>query len=148
MKALTGKKMIEIATKISKEAHAGQTYGDGLDYFEHHVRKVADRVKDAGYNERYETVALLHDVVEDTEVTLQDLTKHFPPDIVMAVGAMTHEKGESYMKYLMEAGTNKYARVVKYFDMKENSSNNPNKALMIKYTMGMDYLLLTYPDII
>lgn len=138
--------LVDLAAGIAREAHRGQLYGGKEDYFEAHVEKVAERVRNAGYSDKHIAVAYLHDVVEDTEITLQELyDAGMPPEVVMSVEAMTHREGESYMAYLWRASENKFARVVKYHDMKQNLSCNPTARQTVKYTMGIDFLSLRFP---
>lgn len=138
---------VEISREIAQRAHEGQTYGrdNQQPYFDAHVELVADRVRRAGFLEPFVAVAYLHDVVEDTEVTLEDLANAgLSRAIVSGVDAMTHREGESYMQYLfrlVESG-NTYAWVVKYQDMLQNISCNPTPKQVTKYTMGMDFLKL------
>lgn len=67
-------------------------------------------------------VALLHDVVEDTPYTLDDLTElGFPKEAVEAIGLMTHEDGVPYPDYVAEINKNPIARAVKLADLRHNS---------------------------
>lgn len=67
-------------------------------------------------------VALLHDIIEDTPMTLHQLScMHFPQEIVEAVDAITRRKNEIYMDYLVRVKNNKLASKVKLGDLKHNS---------------------------
>jgi (p)ppGpp synthase/HD superfamily hydrolase len=67
-------------------------------------------------------VALLHDVVEDTELTFEDLEKQgFNDEIIKALMLLTHEKSVPYMEYVEEIKKNKIATKVKLADLKHNS---------------------------
>ena len=79
--------MTKKALSIAYAAHHGQVDHSGLPYI-HHPLHLAETMT----NELACTVALLHDVVEDTAVTLEDLAKEFPPEVVEAVGLLTHEE--------------------------------------------------------
>lgn len=140
----------EIAREIARKAHEGQTYGreDPQPYFDAHVELVADRVRDAGFPDEYVAVAYLHDVIEDTDVTLDDLAEAGIDVVVIAgVASMTHREGESYMEYLFHlVKGSPLAWVVKYQDMKQNISCNPTPKQVVKYSMGMDFLRLMLPD--
>lgn len=128
--------MIEKAHAIARIAHEGQLYG-GKSYYENHVLKVHARV--AKLDEETQCIALLHDVVEDSDVTLQDLVDAgFSPVVVYGVMTMTHDPDKGYMEYLMDFVASK-AVVVKYADMSENLSNNPSAKNRMKYEMGMAY---------
>jgi (p)ppGpp synthase/HD superfamily hydrolase len=99
------KNQINIASKIARKAHAGQKYGL-KPYFSGHVAKVVERVTsspDSLYG--HVVVAYLHDIVEDTAVTLSDLRDlEFDADIIDAVDIITRRKDAepyfSYIKYI------------------------------------------------
>jgi len=65
-------------------------------------------------------VALLHDTVEDTSVTLEDLAKEFPREIVEAVRLLTHEEGVEYFDYVRSIKANPIAVKVKLADLRHN----------------------------
>ena len=65
--------------------------------------------------------ALLHDVVEDTEVTLEDLQKEFPAEVVEAVRLLTHEEGVTTQEYLTAIKENPIALKVKLADNAHNA---------------------------
>ena len=67
-------------------------------------------------------VAYLHDVIEDTELTLEDLREYgFSEEVLKAVDVITKEKGQDYQTYLYSVEENKLARVVKLADLRHNS---------------------------
>ena len=67
-------------------------------------------------------VALLHDVVEDTEITFEQLEKHgFTKEILDALKLMTHDDSVPYMDYVKQIKTNPIATAVKLADLKHNS---------------------------
>ena len=67
-------------------------------------------------------VALLHDVIEDTEYTLDDLRKFgFAEDVLSAISLMTHADDVPYMEYVVKIKTNPIAKAVKLADLKHNS---------------------------
>lgn len=65
-------------------------------------------------------VAYLHDVVEDTNISLEDLRKIFSSNIVEAIDAITKRENETYEDYLKRVSMNKIARKVKISDMLHN----------------------------
>ena len=66
-------------------------------------------------------VALLHDIVEDTDVTFEDLkTMGFPDEVVAAVALMTHDKSVPYLDYVRKIRENDLARRVKIADLTHN----------------------------
>jgi (p)ppGpp synthase/HD superfamily hydrolase len=75
------------------------------------------------YDENAAIVALLHDVVEDTPITLQMLhVMGFDNGIVKAVDAMTRRKGEAYRDYIVRLAGNPMARAIKLADLEDNMS--------------------------
>lgn len=108
--------LFEQALSIAVEAHRGQTDKDGKEYVRH-VLRVAGAVDEGDQ----QIVALLHDVVEDTELTLDDLLdRRFPRHIVDAVDAMTRRDGEDYFDFVRRAASNPLARPVKVADLRDN----------------------------
>ena len=65
--------------------------------------------------------ALLHDVVEDTAVTLEFLSDIFPKEVIEAVALLTHDDGTDYFAYVSAIGRNPIARAVKIADLTHNS---------------------------
>ena len=104
------------AIKVAYEAHKDQYDKAGLPYITHPLHLAE------GMNDEYTTIAaLLHDVVEDTDITLDDLTKEFPKEVIDALKLLTHHKGVPYMDYVAKIKTNDIAKAVKIADLKHNS---------------------------
>lgn len=135
--------MVERAREMSKAAHAGQTYGNGEDYFEKHIMEVVNEVYKYTNHETMLSVAYLHDAVEDTDLTLQDVADEFPSLVVFGVDDMTHDAKDDYMEYLWKIGTFS-AVLVKYCDMTVNLRNNPSAKNKMKYEMGLSFLRLKH----
>lgn len=109
--------MIDIALAIAKKAHAGQVDKAGVDYIQHPLY-VASQVN----TEQEKAVALLHDVIEDSDITAADLfASVLSNEVVTAVQILTKKKGQSYQEYLGKVKSNNLARVVKLADLKHNS---------------------------
>ncbi|MGF2716335.1 HD domain-containing protein [Bacillus cereus] len=109
--------IVELAHEIAKKAHVGQVDKAGVDYIKH-PETVASFVK---YDEEKAT-AYLHDVLEDTDLTADDLRNAgIPHNIIEAVQILTKEKYEPYFEYLSRVKGNAIARVVKLADLKHNS---------------------------
>lgn len=108
------------ALKVALDAHEGQVDKAGVDYACHFVT-VGEFVKDVTDNDEILAVAYLHDVLEDTQVTEENLKELFSVEIVKAVQALTKEKYEPYQFYLERVKANKWARMVKLADLKHNS---------------------------
>lgn len=131
------------AQTIAADAHRGQKRkGTGEDYIEH-PRRVVKRLIDNGIdNKLFHAVALLHDVLEDTKVTVMDLKrKGISKEVIEAVELLTKKKGQSYKDYLKELKKNEMARAVKIEDMLDNLSDRPSKKQILKYCDGLKYLL-------
>lgn len=107
---------LERAIAIAAEAHAGQVDKAGQPYILHPL-KVMLRV-----NSTMERMAaVLHDVVEDSAVTLDMLREEgFPPEVISAVDALTKRKGESRIDAAHRARRDRIALVVKLADNAEN----------------------------
>ena len=105
------------AMKLCYDAQKGQVHKSGLPYV-FHPAHVAEQMTD----EATTIVALLHDVVEDTDYTLEDLAAEgFGEDILEAVALMTHEDDVPYLDYVAKLKDNPIARAVKLADLAHNS---------------------------
>lgn len=118
---------LEKAISIAALAHAGQVDKADQPYILHPL-KVMMHVD----SEQERIVAVLHDVVEDCDVTLEMLANEgFSSDIIDAVEAVTKRPGESRIEAAKRAATNPIARKVKLADNTENSDRSriPNPTL-------------------
>jgi (p)ppGpp synthase/HD superfamily hydrolase len=107
---------LEEAIIIAVEAHKGQRDKFGAPYILHPLRVMA-RVK----TEEEMMVAILHDVVEDTEWTFDRLRKvGFSETVVEAIDCVTKRAGESYDSLIDRARRNPLARRVKIADLEDN----------------------------
>ena len=105
------------AMKLCFEAHKNQVDKSGMPYVFHPFH-VAEQMTD----EATTIVALLHDVVEDTDYTLEDLAAEgFGKEILEAVALMTHEDDVPYLEYVAKLKDNPIARAVKLADLAHNS---------------------------
>ena len=111
--------MTNRAMKTAYDAHHGTVDANGVPYVFHPFH-LAEQMPD----EISTCVALLHDVVEDTEVTLEDLRRDFPEEVVEAVGLLTHEEGVDYYDYVRRLKDNPVARLVKLADLQHNSDES------------------------
>jgi len=105
------------ALLISFDAHKNQLDKSGMPYV-YHPFHLAEQMDD-----EYSTcVALLHDVVEDTNITLDDLKeKGFPAEVTDAIAMMTHDDAVDYLDYVRAMKDNAIARKVKLADLAHNS---------------------------
>lgn len=108
---------LERAIIIATQAHAGQTDKAGAPYILHPLRVMLMLATDA---ERI--VGVLHDVVEDTAVTFNDLrAEGFTDEILAALESVTKRDGEEYEAFVLRAGQNPIGRSVKLADLRDNS---------------------------
>ena len=108
------------ALKLCFEAHKNQVDKTGLPYVFHPFH-LAEQMKD-----EYSTVcALLHDVVEDTECTFEDLINMgFPNEVIEALKLLTHADDVPYMDYVKALSVNPIAKAVKIADLTHNSDTS------------------------
>ena len=107
------------AMKIAYEAHLGQLDYNDVPYI-FHPYHLAEQMDD----EISCAAALLHDIVEDTELTLADLEKIFPAQVVEIVRLLTHNEKIDYFDYIREIKTDPIATKVKLEDLKHNSDES------------------------
>lgn len=110
-------KYSELAYKIAYKAHQGQVDKAGVDYIQHpiYIASLMD-------TDEEKAVAYLHDVVEDTNVTLSDLKSFgFNYEILDAVDVLTKRENDNYEEYILRVSKNELARKVKLVDLKHNS---------------------------
>ena len=105
------------ALKLCFEAHQHQVDKSGMPYVFHPFH-LAEQMT----TEETVTTALLHDVVEDTPLSVQDLRNMgFSENVVEAVSLLTHDSGEEYTEYVLRIKQNPIAKVVKLADLRHNS---------------------------
>lgn len=107
------------AMKIASEAHSVQQDAGAIPYI-FHPYHLAEQMN----NETRCCIALLHDVVEDTDVTIEELEKEFPSDIIEALKLLTHDINEDYYQYIKKICTNMDAAFVKMADLIHNMTED------------------------
>ena len=108
--------LIEIALERSLSAYRGKRDKAGQAYVLHPLRLMAKM-----HDEISQVVSLLHDVIEDSDVTAEDLRADgFPEIVIEAVVALTRQAGESYMAFIERLKPNELARKVKLADIEDN----------------------------
>ena len=106
-----------LARSIATQAHGNTINAKTGEVYLTHPAHVAAQVS----GDAAKAVAWLHDVVEDTAVTLADLrASGLSEEVVRAVEAMTHQPGEAYLSYVRRAAANPLARTVKEADLRHN----------------------------
>lgn len=110
---------IDRALFVATSAHDGQVDKLGRPYI-CHVMSVWARVRNAGLDETHQIVALLHDVVEDSSYTIDDISNRFSGEVTLAVDAITKRNGETHDAYLDRVCANPIAKAVKFHDSSDN----------------------------
>ena len=103
------------ALSLAYRAHHGQLDPCGVPYVFHPFH-LAEQMED----ELTTCAALLHDVVEDTSVTFEELAAQFPPEVVDTLRCLTHGEDEDYESYLLRVKANPVALKVKLADLAHN----------------------------
>ena len=107
---------LERAIEIAVAAHKGQLDKAGKEYIEHPMRVMA-----AGSSTDEKIVGVLHDVVEDSAWTFEQLAAEgFAPQIIEALRCLTKLEGESYDKFIARVKCNALATAVKLNDLTDN----------------------------
>ena len=134
------------ALLISFNAHKNQLDKSGMPYV-YHPYHVAEQM-----NDEYSTcVALLHDVIEDTDITTENLkAQGFPQKVIDALILLTHKRGIPYMDYIKAIKENPIAREVKLADLSHNIDftrigdfydlTDKDKSRLKKYSEAIDLL--------
>lgn len=104
------------AMKIAYAAHHGQVDYNGIPYIFHPIH-LAEAMDD----EVSCCAALLHDVVEDTDVTMEELARDFPSEIIQVLKLLTHDESVDYFDYVRAIKANPIAVKVKLADLAHNS---------------------------
>ncbi len=133
------KHLIQEAYSIAEKAHKGQKRWGGEPYFTHPL-SVGDRFNDSHYlGIRCKIVGYLHDIIEDSDYTIEDLEKgKFPLDILRAINTITRSKKKSYYDYILRVQKNDIAALVKISDL----THNLEDVLKFKKTYYRDRNLL------
>lgn len=137
------------AIKLIYKAHEGQTDKAGLPYVLHPIH-LAEQMKD----EYSALVALLHDILEDTNISPDYLRAEFPAEVCDAVELLTKPEGMDYFDYIERVKVNDLARRVKLCDLEHNSTlsrfdqvpDDVAKARQEKYLKARKILLLYSED--
>lgn len=118
--------LITRALSFAADKHAHQFDKNVQPYIWHPIR-VAQGLKGAGYSDTFQAVGLLHDVVEDTDATLEDIQRRFGDVVLGGVDAMTRrpdpdtgEWAETYKEYIKRCCDHLIGRKVKRFDVYDN----------------------------
>ena len=122
------------AITIACEAHQGQSSINGEPYILHPLRLL---IKAKSNEERI--IAILHDVIEKTNISLADLkNKGFDQNIISSIDSLSRRRNESYIEYIKRLMQNKISVKIKLLDLADNikihSENNDNGIYDAKIT--------------
>jgi (p)ppGpp synthase/HD superfamily hydrolase len=112
--------LLEAAIEMAVQAHRGQVDKAGEVYLLHPLR-VMLRVREHGHRVEVQAAAVLHDVVEDTAVTLDDVAA-LDPAVAVLVDALTRRPNEPYLNFIRRAGLDREARAIKLADIRDTMS--------------------------
>ena len=136
-------KFTKKAMAVAYNAHLNQFDKSGVPYIYHPIH-VAEQMQ----TEEECIAALLHDVVEDTEITFEELVGDFPEKVIEALRLLTHDDGEDYMEYVKKLKNNPIAVKVKIADLTHNSDlsrfdeiTQKDTERVQKYKKALDILL-------
>jgi guanosine-3',5'-bis(diphosphate) 3'-pyrophosphohydrolase len=114
---------LERAIQMAVNAHTGQVDKAGQPYILHPLRVMMAVPRE----EKYQIVGVLHDVLEDTNLTEEQLLEEgFSLEIVEAIFALTRQDGELYKEFIERISMNEIATVVKLTDLLDNMRPDRN----------------------
>lgn len=138
--------MFNTALKIAYEAHRNQLRGESSAPYIVHPYRVSLQFEDF----KMKTIAILHDVIEDTDLTIEDLKKKMPPthlfiypEIFTVIELLTKGKNEDYIDYIKRLSVDEMAVKIKIADIMDNltDSNKVSEESYIKYMRALDILI-------
>ena len=135
---------LERAIEIAARAHAGKKDKAGAPYILHPLRVMLKLS-----SEEEQITAVLHDVIEDSDLRLDDIRREgFSRTIVAAIDSVTMRKGETYNQFIMRAAANPIGRRVKLSDLEDNcdlsrlaSPTRQDQDRMIKYRRAIELIM-------
>jgi len=132
--------MYKLALKIAYQAHNGQLRKQSLVPYIVHPIRVASCFND----DTMKTIAILHDIVEDTDVTLKNLAKTFPPIIIETIDSLSRREGEQHFDYIKRCRTNELAKQIKIIDIVDNLSDTLvicEESMVKRYNKSLSMLI-------
>jgi (p)ppGpp synthase/HD superfamily hydrolase len=139
--------IVEKCKAIAVEAHEGQYRKFGADKgkpYIVHPERVASKFDDP----YLASIGWLHDVIEDTDVTIDDLkAKGVPPEVIIGVDGMTKRDHENYLESVLRVKANPFARPVKIADIEDNMGSLKEGSLKDKYRLALYVLKNTLKSI-
>lgn len=116
---------LEKAIEFIKQKHAGQKRKQGTPYYTHPLA-VANLLKEKGFSIEYQIAGLFHDLLEDTDATLQEIIGLSNEKVAEAVQLVTKTDGYVMSEYIKNIKENEMAKMVKLADRIHNLSESPN----------------------
>ena len=124
------------AIMFATQKHQGQKRLNGDNYIIHPIR-----VSQEVHTELQKVAAVLHDTIEDTETTYEEIVQEFGPEVAVVVECLTHRKGESYAEYIQRVKANPDAVSIKLADIADNLGDYPSQNAIKKSAMALGELL-------
>lgn len=110
------KNLLEVAIKVAVNAHSGQVDKGGQPYILHPLRVMMSLI-----DEKDKIIGVLHDTVEDTDVTYDYLKEvGFDDEIIEGIKSVTRNKGETYNQFIDRVSLNPRGKRVKLADIEDN----------------------------
>jgi (p)ppGpp synthase/HD superfamily hydrolase len=126
--------VLELARALATSAHEGQLRKNGQPYVSH-LAQIAERLR---ADPDLQAVGWLHDVLEDTGLTAEDLLCHgIPEDVVAVVVTLTKRREERFEQYIERVSKCERATTVKIADILSNLSDNPGKKQIAKFARAL-----------
>lgn len=139
--------LFDSAIDFAMVKHREQEYGKGSGipyvYHLHEVDRIFTKRNGYSFNDTARIVVWLHDIVEDTETTLEEIEELFGPRIAHTVDCLTKRKGEAYEVYLVRVNSDDTACEVKFCDASMNmmqSIKEGNFERALKYLKVLETL--------
>lgn len=137
-------KLIKLAKDLATKAHNGVFRKFTNEPYINHPRRVSELVLKYIENKTmyfhptvYETVAWLHDAVEDSDLTIKDLhSAGFPASVIFGVESVTKIPGENYFKFIKRCMNDKVGIFVKIADLTDNMSDLKEGTMKDKYRLA------------
>ena len=127
------------ALELAFMAHKDQRRRSSDEIYFMHPLRVAAQIGLYGDKE-LKAAAILHDVLEDTPITENDLRAIFPKRVVDLVVLLTHKKDEPYEAYIRRVKTDQDATKIKIADIHDNLNSNPTEKQLKKYAVALGIL--------
>lgn len=135
---------INQAREFAKERHKGQWYGD-KDYFDWHIEGVVELVKnnlpislfdEVSHYEELIVITLLHDILEDTDTTEDEITDLFGVSVSTSVKTLTRKESETYFEYINKVSDSKLCALIKYYDVFYNLNQTVSDSIVGKLNIN------------